>query len=128
MGDIYECLESHRNDPATVNDLELALLNYDGGLVRNIATAGNERTSTSTGAQDGRAGGLGPTAFSSGSTSHSTVTAVAKPFDLLATPFIDDLMDEVTEFERLVTFWEREATDTVSELVNIGVVIKGLEK
>ena len=70
LGDIYECLESHRNDPGTVNDLELALLNYDGGLVRNIATAGNERTSTSTGAKDGRAGGLGPTTFSSGSTSH----------------------------------------------------------
>ena len=59
LADIYERLESLRNDPATINGLELALLNYDGGLVRNIATAGNERTSTSSGAQDGRAGGLG---------------------------------------------------------------------
>ena len=54
--EFHEHLESHRNDPTSINDLELALLKHDPGLVRNVATAlyhvfdhVNARTSTTTG-------------------------------------------------------------------------------
>ena len=58
----------------------------------------------------------------------STVTAVAKLVDLLATSFGGDFKDVVTDFERRVTSWEHEAKETLSDLIEIGVVIKVLKK
>ena len=55
-------------------------------------------------------------------------TAVAKLVGLLATSFSADLMVWVTDFERRVTSWEHEANETLSDLINVGFVIKGLEK
>ena len=55
----------------------------------------------------------------------STVTIVPKLVDVLATTFCGDLMDSLTDFERRVASWEYDAKET--ELINIGVVIKGLE-
>ena len=48
--------------------------------------------------------------------------------DLLATTFSGDLMDSGTDFERRLTSREHEAKETLSDLIKIGVVIKGLEK
>ena len=39
-----------------------------------------------------------------------------------------DLMDSLTDFERRVASWEHDAKETLSDLIKIGVVIKGLEK
>ena len=36
-------------------------------------------------------------------------------------------MDALADFERRVTSWEHDAKEIVSDLINIGVVIKGLE-
>ena len=36
-------------------------------------------------------------------------------------------MDSLTDFERRVTSWEHDAKDTLSDLINIRVVIKDLE-
>ena len=58
----------------------------------------------------------------------TTVTTVSKLVDLLATTFSGDLMDSMTDFERRVTSWEHEAQETSSYSINIGAVIKGLEK
>ena len=103
-------LDSHINDPAAIKDLELALLKSGQGLVRNIATLLyhvffdhiNERTSTATGAEVSRAGGAS-SFFCRSYEPFSTVAAVAKLVDLLATPFSGDLMEAVTAFERRVT-------------------------
>ena len=48
--------------------------------------------------------------------------------DLLATTFSGDLMDSLTDFERRVTSWESDATETLSGLIKIGVALKGSEK
>ena len=71
LADICEHLETHRNDPATISDLELVLLTYDPGLVRNIATEVyqvwimlNKSTNKTTGAQGGRVGGAGSLSLS----------------------------------------------------------------
>ena len=58
----------------------------------------------------------------------STVTMVSKLVDLFAPSFSGDLMDASTDFERRFTSWEHDAKETLSDLINIGVVIKGLEK
>ena len=58
----------------------------------------------------------------------STVTAVSKLVDMLATALSGDLMDSLTDFERRVSTLEQDAQETLSELFKIGVVIKGLEK
>ena len=52
----------------------------------------------------------------------------SKLVDLLATTFTGDLMDSLTDFEIVVTSWEHDAKETPTDLINIGVVIKGLEK
>ena len=57
-----------------------------------------------------------------------TVMTVSKLVDLLATTFSGDPMDSFTDFERGVASWEHEAQETLSYLINIGVVIKGLEE
>ena len=57
----------------------------------------------------------------------STVTTFSKLVDLVATTFNCDLMDSLTDFERRVTSWEHDAKEKLSDLINIGVVIKGLE-
>ena len=48
--------------------------------------------------------------------------------DLLATTVSGDLVDSLTDFERRVASWEHDAKETWSDLIKIGVVIKGLEK
>ena len=53
----------------------------------------------------------------------STVTTVSQLVDFLATTFSGDLMDSLTYFERRVTSWEHDAKETLSDLINIGVVI-----
>ena len=58
----------------------------------------------------------------------STVSTVSKLVVLLTTTFCGDLMDSLSHFERRVTSWEHEAKETLSDLIKIGVVIKGLEK
>ena len=45
----------------------------------------------------------------------STVATVSKFVDLLATTFSGDLMDSLTDFERRVASWERNAKETLSE-------------
>ena len=37
-------------------------------------------------------------------------------------------MKAVTDFERLVTAWEHESKDSLSNLLKVGVVMKSLEK
>ena len=37
-------------------------------------------------------------------------------------------MESLTDFEIRVTSWEQDAKETSSDLIKIGVVIKGLEK
>ena len=39
LADIFQYLESHRNDPATMSDLELALLKCGAGFGRNVVIA-----------------------------------------------------------------------------------------
>ena len=62
----------------------------------------------------------------------SAVTTVSNLVDLLATTFSGDLMESLTEsltdFERRVSSWEQDAQETLSDLIKIGVAIKGLEK
>ena len=58
----------------------------------------------------------------------STVTTVSKLVDLLATTSSGDLVDSLTDLERRVTSWEHETKETLSDLIKIGVVIKGLER
>ena len=48
--------------------------------------------------------------------------------ELLWTQFAGDLFDCVTDFERRVAVWEGEAGEQLSDLIKIGVVVKGLEK
>ena len=48
--------------------------------------------------------------------------------DLLAITFSGELMDSLTDFERRVASWDHDAKKTLSDLINIGVVTKGLEK
>ena len=55
----------------------------------------------------------------------STVTTVSK---LVATKVSGDLVDSLTDFERRVTSREHDAKETLSDLIKIGVAIKGLEK
>ena len=57
----------------------------------------------------------------------STVTTVSKLVDLLATTVLV-ISWTLTDFERRVTSWEHEAKETLSDLIEIGVVTKGLEK
>ena len=58
LAEIYEHVEGHRNDSATIPDLALTSLTFDAGLLRNISTDHvDERTSTAVGAQGDRAGG-----------------------------------------------------------------------
>ena len=59
---------------------------------------------------------------------YEPVSTVSKLVELLATTFNGDLKDYLTDFERRVTSLEHEAKETLSDLINIGVVIKGLEK
>ena len=57
------------------------------------------------------------------------VTTVSKGLWISWQPrLVLDLMDSLTDFERRVTFSEHEAKETLSDLIKIGVVIKGLEK
>ena len=58
----------------------------------------------------------------------STVTTLSKLVEFLATTFSGDLMDSSTNFERRVTSWEHDAEETLSDLINIGVVTKVLDK
>ena len=55
-------------------------------------------------------------------------STVTKLVDLLAITYSGHIMDPETDFERRVASWEQEAKETSSDLINIGVVIKGLEK
>ena len=55
-------------------------------------------------------------------------TTVTKLVELLSTQFAGDLLDCVTDFERRVAVWEGEAREQLSDLIEIGVVVNGLEK
>ena len=136
LADIYEHLESHSNDPATINDLDLTVMKHDPGHVRNIATEQHHGLIMLT---RGRAQRLVLKAAEPEVLQAcrplfpryepvSTVTAVAKLVELLTTPFTGDTMAAVTDVERQVKSWEHEAKETLSDLINIGFVIKGLEK
>ena len=57
-----------------------------------------------------------------------SVTTVSKVVDFLATTYGGHLMDSFTDFERRVTSWEHEATESLSDLMKIGDVLNGLEK
>ena len=67
---------------------------------------------------------------SCGGTNHSQRQQQSRNWlvDLFATSFSGDFVDAVTDFERRVTSWEHEAKEILSDWVNIGAVIKGLEK
>ena len=58
----------------------------------------------------------------------STVMTVSRLVDLLATTFSGGLIGSVTDFERRVTSWEHEAKETLSDLIKIGVVTRGMER
>ena len=58
----------------------------------------------------------------------STVTTVSKLVDLLASTSSGELIDALTHFERRITSWEHDAKETLSDLINIGDVTKGLKR
>ena len=58
LAEIYEHVEGHRNDPATILDLALTSLRFDAGRAVSLAEHVDERTSTAVGAQGGRARGV----------------------------------------------------------------------
>ena len=136
LAEIYSLIESLRNDSAAIQELTLTSLRFDAGLIRNIST---ELYHVLIMLTRGRAQRLVLKAKEPEGLEAirlllrryepvSTVTTVSKLLDLLATTFRGDLMDSLTDFERRVASWEHDAKETLSDLINIGVVIKGLEK
>ena len=136
LAEIDEHVEGHRNDSATILDLALTSLRIDAGLLRNIST---ELYHVLIMLTRGRAQRLVlKAAEPEGLEAYrlllrpyepvSRVTTVPKLEDLLATTFSGDRMDSLTDFDRRVASWEHDSKETLSDLIKIGVVIKGLEK
>ena len=136
LAETYEHVQGHRNDSTTILDLTLSSLRFDAVLLRNISS---ELHHVMIMLMRGRAQRLvlkaaEPEALEAyrlllrRNEPVSMVTTVSKLVDLLATTCNGDLNDFLTDFERRVTSWEHEAKETLSELIKIGVVIKGLEK
>ena len=136
LAEIYEHVDGHRNDSATILDLELTSLRFHAGLLRKFST---ELYHVLIMLTRGRAQRLVLKATESeGLEAYrllfrryepvSTVTTVSKLVALLATTVSGDLMDSLTDCERRVTSWEHEAKETLSDMMKIAAVIKGLEK
>ena len=118
-------MKKHRNDSATILDLALTSLKFDAGLLRIIFTELYHVLIMLTRGQAQRL----VLKAAEPDEPVSIATTVSKLVDLLANTFSGDFMDSLTGFERRVTSWEHEAKKkTLSDLINIGVVIKGLEK
>ena len=129
LAEFYEHLESHRNDPATIKDLELVLRKYDPGLATLQLTCitldhFNERT----GRRQSRMSEL--IAISYGCTSNSQRSQQSRTWltRWRHHAVVTYLMDAVTDFDQRVTSWEHDDNCTLSDLITIGAVIKGLEK
>ena len=133
---IYEHVEGHRNDSTTIIDLALTTLRFDAGLIRNIATElchvlilltrGRGQRLVLKAAEPE---GLEAYRLLRRYEPISTVTTVSKPVDLLAIMFSGDFTGSLTDLEGRVTSWEQhDMKETLSSVIKIGVVIKGLEK
>ena len=127
LAEIYEHVEGHRNDSATIVDLALTSLRFGAGLLRNIST---ELCHVLIMLTRGRAPrwvlkAAEPEGLEANRSllqryePISTVTTFSKLVDLLATTFSGDFMEK-----RRVASWEHDAKETLSDLINIGVVIK----
>ena len=136
LAEIYEHVEGHRNDSASILHLALTSLRFDAGLLRNIST---ELYHVLIMLTRGRAQRLVLNAAEPEELEAYrfllrryepvvTITTVSKLVDMLATRFSGDLVDSLTDFERRVTSWEHDAKETLPDLIKIGVAIKGLEK
>ena len=114
LAEIYEHLEGHRNDSATIIDLALTTLRFDAGLIRNIATKlcdvlilltrGRAQRLVLKAAEPE---GLEAYRLLRRYEQTSTVTTVSKPVDLLATTFSGDFTGSLTDLEGRVTSWEQ---------------------
>ena len=122
LAEIYEHVEGHRSESATINDLTISVPRSDTGLVRNIATELFHALIMLT---KGRAQRLVLKASESEGMEPyrlflqkyepiPTVTTVSKLVDLLVTTFSGDLKDALTDCERRVTSWEHEANEKPS--------------
>ena len=137
MAEIYDHIDAHRKDSANISELELATAgDFEDGLVRVMAS---ELYHVLVMLMRGRAQKLvlkagepeGLEAFRlllKRYEPSTTASAVAKLVEALASTFSGDLVDSVTDFERKVANWEHETGETLSDLIKIGVVVKGLEK
>ena len=94
LGEIYNHVEGHRNDSATILDLSLTSSTFDAIASQLFHKAVSrvdivdKRTNTTVGAQTERPGKLVEP--------ESKVTTVSKLVDLMATTFGGDLMDSLT--------------------------------
>ena len=136
LGVVYEHVESKRNEPAGISDLDLSLVSGREDKLRAMAS---ELYHVLVMLTRGRAQKLvlkarEPEGFEACRLllrryePQTTATAVTKFVELLSTQFAGDLLDCVTDFERRVAVWESEAGEQLSDLIKIGVVVKGLEK
>ena len=136
LGVVYEHVESKRNEPAGISDLPLSLVS---GREEKLRAMASELYHVLVMLTRGRAQKLvlkagEPEGFEAYRLllrlyePQTTATTVTKLVELLSTQFAGDLLDCVTDFERRVAVWESEAGEQLSDLIKIGVVVKGLEK
>ena len=135
LAEVYDHIDAHRNDAALISDLEISMA-YDTDVVRIMATelyhvlimltrGKAQKLVLKAGEREGlEAFRLLLRRYEP----YTTATAVAKLVDLLSSQFGGDLTDAVTDFERRVAAWEHDTKESLSDLLKIGVVVKGLEK
>ena len=136
LAKIYEHVEGNRNDSATILDLALMSLRFDAGVLRNISIELYHALIMLTRRRAQRL--VLKAAELEGLEAYrllfrryepvSTVTTVSKLVDLLPTTLSGDYMESLTYFFKQAASWEHDAKDTLSDLIKIGGVIKGLEK
>ena len=136
LGVVYEHIESKRNESAGISDLRLSLVS---GREEKLRAMASEFYHVLVMLTRGRAQKLvlkagEPEGFEAYRLllrryePQTTATTVTKLVELLSTQFAGDLLDCVTDLERRAAVWESEAGEQLSDLIKIGVVVKGLEK
>ena len=123
LAEIYDHIEVHRNDSATFQDMTLTSWRFGAGLIRNISTELYHVliTLTSTKRQISPRGWKRIDFFSG-------VMNRFRRSQQSRNLWICLQMDSLTNSKRRVSFWEQDAQETLSNSINIGLVIKCFEK
>ena len=123
LAEVYEHVEVHRNESATINDLSLTVLRFDTGLVRIIASELYHVLIMLTGRRAQRL-----VFMASEPEELEAYRLLLRRYEPNSTVTEGDIMASLPDFERRVTSWEHDATETMSDLIMVGVVVQVLEK